>query len=288
MSPDGDGPAFAILTRFNLPSEGFESVVRGADDWLVKRVDLFERFCLPSVIAQTDQDFVWIVYFDPNSPVWLKGKIEFWQHYDRFHPVFRSRVSLAEKQCDIASRLAPRPRLITANLDNDDGLASDFVARLKWAPITTPRCAVTIGQGLILAGDRLYRHQDRHNAFCAVSESWHNPHTCWSHPHTLLAQAMPSVILGGPPGWLQVVHGDNVSNRVKGRRVAPGPFKARFGALDGATDPAFWELACEAFALPARAVSEALRSLAKLLILRALGPWGVDRAKAMLRRWAIR
>lgn len=76
-----DPPAYVIFTRFNLPSKGYESVVRSTDDWLQKRVELFERFCLPSVMAQTDQDFSWIVYFDPHSPAWLMHKIYAWQSY---------------------------------------------------------------------------------------------------------------------------------------------------------------------------------------------------------------
>ncbi|MBY8850425.1 putative rhamnosyl transferase, partial [Saccharothrix sp. MB29] len=64
-----------VLTRFNLPSVGAESVVRAQEGWLTKRVGLFERYCLPSVAAQTSSDFRWLIYFDPESPQWLKDRI---------------------------------------------------------------------------------------------------------------------------------------------------------------------------------------------------------------------
>ncbi len=44
--------------------------------WLEDRVELFERYCLPSVAAQTDRRFSWIIYFDPQSPAWLRQRIE--------------------------------------------------------------------------------------------------------------------------------------------------------------------------------------------------------------------
>ena len=73
MAADAD---HVLLTRFNLPSAGFESIVRAQDGWLKDRIELFERYSIPSVQAQTSQAFHWIIYFDPESPEWLKGRIQ--------------------------------------------------------------------------------------------------------------------------------------------------------------------------------------------------------------------
>ncbi len=51
-TPGNDHPQgvdHVFLTRFNLPSAGFESMVRAKQGWLQNRVELFERFCLPSL-----------------------------------------------------------------------------------------------------------------------------------------------------------------------------------------------------------------------------------------------
>lgn len=280
-----DTPAYVFFTRFNLPSKGYESYVRSAENWLHKRVDLFERYCLPSVAAQTDQDFAWIVYFDPHSPAWLMRKIETWQRYVRFHPIFREEVSLAEKHADIAAHLTPRQRLISTNLDNDDGLALDFVARIKAVRPSHPRCAIFLANGLVLNGSRVFLNRDRQNAFCSVSEPWHEPITCWAHPHNALSRHMPFMSVDGPPGWLQVIHGDNVSNRVRGRRVAPGKYRSNFVALETAADPALGELLRERFVrVPVRTMTETVRATAKHTILWTLGPQGIDRAKNLWRR----
>ena len=41
-----------ILTRFNLPTGGVEGIMRAREGWLRERIDLFERYCAPSVAAQ--------------------------------------------------------------------------------------------------------------------------------------------------------------------------------------------------------------------------------------------
>ena len=283
MTPH-DTQAYGILTRFNLPSIGFESLVRSKENWLKQRVELFERFCLPSVVAQTDQDFCWLVYFDPQSPDWLLRKIDNWRGYRRFRPVFRREVSLADKRLDITENVPPRQRLISTNLDNDDGLAHDFVARIKAVRVEGPPSAIFIAKGMVLAGERIFLNSDRENAFCSVSEAWNAPVTCWAYPHTDLARHMPHVSLGGQPGWLQVVHGSNVSNRIRGRRVAPGQFHASFSGLQTATDPDLAEKLIDVMIdIPARAARDALRTTLKQTVVWTMGHQGIDRAKSILR-----
>ena len=70
-----------ILTRFNLllwnkDKEGKK--VRSAS-WLEHRFELFERCCLPSIVAQTYQEFEWIVLFDSTTPEIYKEKIADYQ-----------------------------------------------------------------------------------------------------------------------------------------------------------------------------------------------------------------
>jgi hypothetical protein len=118
----------AILTRFNLPSAGRESLVRAHAGWLAHRVELFERYCLPSVRSQTSAQFGWLVYFDPESPRWLRQRIEDWSADGTMVPLFRAEVSNAELLSDIEAHLGRHDAwLVTTNLDNDDALATDFV-----------------------------------------------------------------------------------------------------------------------------------------------------------------
>ncbi|MGM1065336.1 glycosyltransferase [Saccharothrix sp. Mg75] len=272
-----------VLTRFNLPSVGAESVVRAQEGWLTKRVGLFERYCLPSVAAQTCPDFRWLIYFDPESPGWLKDRIA--AHGDAYTPVFRTQVSREELLEDVAKLFPTRgDELITTNLDNDDGLAADFVARLRAVPSTGRRTALYLANGLVKSPGGLFSHHDPDNAFASVRESWADPVTCWADWHNRLHRHAEVVSLGGAPGWLQVVHGGNVSNRTRGRLVSPAPHRALFGAaLDDVPEPAGRVVARDRFVgHPLRVARDGARFVAKTAAQRLLGPGGFEKAKQVL------
>src|SRR3954447_2044935 len=112
---------YVLLTRFNLPSVSAEQIVRAQEGWLHRRVELFEKYCLSSVRAQTNKDLRWIIYFDPESPGWLKSRIDEHRSLGLYQPFFRSSVSREELRADILTVVGtPRSELITTNLDNDD------------------------------------------------------------------------------------------------------------------------------------------------------------------------
>jgi Putative rhamnosyl transferase len=272
-----------LLTRFNLPSLGAESVIRAKEGWLRNRVELFEQYCLPSVRAQNNQNFHWIVYFDPQSPLWLRARIA--DHGAIYTPIFRESVSRAELIGDMRSVMGPqRSELITTNLDNDDGIAPDFVDRLQSVSTAHPRTAIYLANGLIKSSNLLYFRTDRTNAFCSVREGWDDPRTCWTDWHNLLANSMPIVVVDCAPTWLQVIHGTNVSNRVRGRLVSPTEYRSRFpGLLDDVAVPSPRERAHDLLlARPRRFVRESGRAAAKGVVMRLVGKEGLDRAKALL------
>ena len=277
-----------LLTRFNLPPAGAERVIRAQDGWLAKRVTLFEKYCVPSVRAQTNQNFTWIIYFDPESPAWLRERMAVHESDGVFRAVFRASVSRTELIGDIRSVLGREPDvLITTNLDNDDGLARDFVDRVQHADAPPERVALFVTRGLIAGPRGLYLRRDSRNAFCSVRESWDDPVTCWSDWHTRLGKSMPIIEIDGAPGWLQVVHGSNVSNRVRGRLVSPRPYLGRFGGELGALSaPRRGRLLGDRLvAVPFRSAREALRAGAKWAAVGLFGTAGLADVKLRFVRW---
>ncbi|WP_416416110.1 glycosyltransferase [Paenarthrobacter aromaticivorans] len=275
----------ALLTRFNLPSKGFESLVRAKDGWLHNRVELFERYCLPSVRAQTRKGFHWIVYFDPESPKWLLDRIQDLSADGLFTPIFRAEVSADELLSDIEEVTGRQTQnLLTTNVDNDDGLAADFVAQVQDVQCSELPSAIYLSSGLIKGDASVYLRHDDRNAFCSVRSSWSAPVTCWSAWHNQLSEIMATEEIGGPPAWLQVVHGLNVSNRIRGRLVAADPFADRFpGLLDDVATVRTLELVRDAlFEGPVRLLRDGLRSAIKAATIRLLGRSGIDRVKVFL------
>ena len=55
-----------LITRFNLKKKGWETTKNNekiqTEEWLRHRFELFEAYCLPSVINQSNQDFIWYVF----------------------------------------------------------------------------------------------------------------------------------------------------------------------------------------------------------------------------------
>src|ERR1700676_2294534 len=64
-----------LLTRFNTAVNFAPFAKRLETSWLIARLELFERYCLPSVAGQRGAEFRWLIFFDAASPGWFKEKI---------------------------------------------------------------------------------------------------------------------------------------------------------------------------------------------------------------------
>ncbi len=225
-----------ILTRFNLATPGRESALRNQPGWLAGRFELFERYCLPTVAAQTAGGFRWIVYFDEATPAPFRARIEACRRVADFHPwftpLFPGEQWAISARAVLAAEGRQAPWLLSTRLDNDDGLAVDFVARVQAAVAAAParRAAFNLTNGIVFDGRRAYALAHPSNAFASLLEPWEAARTVADVQHMHLAEAGPVVQVGGPGGWLQVVHGGNVSNKVRGRRVPPAGLAGRFPA----------------------------------------------------------
>jgi hypothetical protein len=149
------------------------------------------------------------------------------------------------------------------------------------------RIAIYISTGVIKQKNRLYLFEDSSNAFCSVRESWKSPMTCWCDWHNLLRDSMPVVEIGGEPGWCQVIHDRNVSNRIRGTRVSPSSYVQRFpGLLDDVCAPDARDQALDLLvSRPARFARETSRKATKAVLLRLLGKDGLTLAKLI---WSSR
>jgi Putative rhamnosyl transferase len=284
-SPDSVG--HVVLTRFNLPSAGLERIIRAEPGWLESRVALFERYCLPSVAGQTMRPAAWIVYFDPDSPAWLRERIGSHGAPPPYHARFRAEVSTAELLADIEQVIGDgHAELVTTNLDNDDALARDFCERLRSQPAPGRTTAYYFVNGLIRTGSAVYEHRDAANAFPSVRAVRGEAATCWSGWHTVLGDSMPVVEIHGAPGWLQVVHGRNVSNRTRGRLADPSSHAGAFpGLLDDLASPGRAARSCDHLVLhPARRVRDQTVRLLKPAVVRILGRSGPDRLRQLRAR----
>lgn len=224
-----------LLTRFNVPTPGREADIRARPGWLARRFDLFEQFCLPSVAAQSVQDFRWLIYFDRATPPDFRDRIAKLAGAARFEPIYRDALPLDAVIADIRARLPAAARsVLTTRLDNDDALARDFIARLQCAAVQGRiGQAFNFPNGYAWRAGWIYGAEDKSGPFASALESVADFQTIWARPHALLGEAFDLVQLPGDPAWLQIIHGDNVTNRIKGRRQPSAALGARFAIQPG-------------------------------------------------------
>lgn len=260
------------MTRFNLATPGREAPIRLSPGWLEARFDLFERYCLPSVAAQTDRQFRWLIWFDQATPAPWRDRIVALQRQQPFEPVFAGLFAASGWRAGLGD--LPPGWLLTVRLDNDDALACDFVARLRSAVAErmaeqgTDRTRpgfFNFTRGLVRRGDALYALSHRSNAFIARLEPAESGETVMTVPHMAAAHRAPVEQIAGPPAWMQIVHGRNVSNRVRGWRIRPSAaLRARWGgaACAGLSPLPGWKAGAENALLgPLRAARDGLSGL---------------------------
>ena len=145
-----------VLSRFNvvyrwLNGQNDASVNRDMAHWTDVRIELFNQFCLPSMKAQNDTDFHWIVLFDrERSKGRLEQQISEWSNWDRFVPWMiddvyipkHSRESVIET---VRTRGLEAPKIVTAWLDTDDIASPYYISKIRESiePDVTAMCFPT-------------------------------------------------------------------------------------------------------------------------------------------------
>lgn len=268
-----------LMTRFNMATPGREAAIRNRPDWLDGRFALFESFCLPSVAAQTTRDFTWIIYFDEATPQIFRDRIAALQREVPFHAYYTGLFPASGWPRSLREVLGPLPPLVlTSRLDNDDALAADYMERTATAArLAMPRAdregriGIVITNGFIRSARGVYAMHHETNAFTSWLErsgSDTELMTALGISHMKAAEMGALVQVPGPGAWLQVVHGGNVSNKVRGRRVSPALLAGKFhpGALEGLTPAGAPALLLENGVLsPLRDARDQLASLTRRL-----------------------
>jgi Putative rhamnosyl transferase len=220
-----------ILTKFNTKS--FENSQKGCDpEWLAVRFKLFDEFCYPSVFAQVNQNFKWLVYFDEGTPAVFKEKIEKYTEWKNFIPIFVDSVlpygEFPEKIRRITSQYIANDcdYLITTWLDNDDIIHVDYINMVQDHFNAQDSETINFLLGYQLCDGKLYLDIELANHFISLVEKY-NPesfHTVLSRPHKQLYEVASSVKkIVSKPCWIEVVHDGNYKNVLrKGMRVPVG------------------------------------------------------------------
>ena len=266
----------AIITRFNVRyRETAHKEAKGVNPlWLAERFDLFESYCLPTVLAQSCQEFVWFIYFDSATPpTFVERAQRARAGRDNIRLIFCDFYDQALLERDLKGEWLPEPEwLLTTRLDNDDGLRRDFVQRLHDTLRFSGTEALNFPTGVVYTGHRTYLYCHESNAFLSLLEPFAGFKTVLCVQHLEMPKIASVRQIEGDPAWLQVIHQSNISNRVRGRRIPAGS-------------------ALEAFAIAGEGTA-GRRSEAPLLLLwdnLVYGSWRIARDKGIgIAKWLRR
>ena len=203
--------------------------------WLEHRFRLFQDYCLPSVIAQSNQTFEWLIYFDSTTPDTYLDKIRTLTSQYKNVSVVLCDVWRAEKVLqDISARADDDTRwIVTTRLDNDDGLHRDFVSNLH-TQIEEQREFLNYPHGIVFYSRKFYLYRHLSNAFLSLVEPLDHAIGVWSVAHEQAERLAPIRQLSDWPAFLQVIHDKNVSNKPRGRRIRATEALSGFEAIPSA------------------------------------------------------
>lgn len=260
------------FTRHFKDPNDFSKRLGNVNAWLESRLVLFKTVCLPSVLAQSQQSFTWLLYFDDSTPEdYLQRIRELIAGHDniklRLGGIFSPEIHAADVRAECGS---DAEWVVTSRLDNDDGWHRDFVKNLHGQLRFDQREFLNFPSGIICYRDRTYLYRHSSNAFLSLCEPVDGCSTVVCCNHLFAEEVAPVRQLSGPPAFFQVVHGRNQSNKPRGFRVhrilGLNGFEAMtelFARPTGESDP---EILFENLTLaPARMVRDRMVALVRLI-----------------------
>jgi len=215
-----------LLTRFSVAIFGSRFCDR---TWLDRRFELFEKYCFPSVQAQSNQSFEWLVFFDSSLPEDLRARVTTYAQFPPFRPIYVKGVrrnSLREVMQGLA---ISSEYIITSRLDNDDALAIGYIEAVQKCFAKQKFEFINIPNGYIWDGSRAYSVRHTSNGFVSLIERTDRCKTALKFDHRKVAKHGRLLQVENMPGWVLVVHGDNVANSVQGTPVLDTEWKRHFG-----------------------------------------------------------
>lgn len=264
-----------VITRFNVRPSASDTGKALDVSWLESRFALFDRFCWPSMRHQTEQNFQWLVLFDAATPEVIRQRIARYAEWPNFVPIYLQPGTPHSARASVEAYLQTLPDvLITTRLDNDDGLAVDYIEHVQRHASATERTVVEFPSGYLWHRDRLYRDRQPHNAFTSLVEPLKALGTSafttiYSGSHTEVEQLGRVVCVSERPSWLQVVHGGNLANRPRGVRCPMASLDACFAVehADLAAAEGAWALRLDALRTGTyMMVTDALRWVKRSLV----------------------
>ena len=185
------------------------------DDYLEERFYLFEKYTLPSIKNQTNQNFTWLVLFHRKTPEKFLKRIQALKKIYDFDDYY---FDDGERFTDLkfCTEDENYDLYITTRIDNDDIVEKTFIERIQdYAADNLHECVISFpnGEKLDLDTNKRYRYYINNNAFCSLIAP--KGTSILRTRHTKIFEDNEGVFLKtDKPMWIATIHDSNVSNRL--------------------------------------------------------------------------
>ena len=227
-----------VITRFNLrvsfgcrkredsniPAEPWLN-----EEWLNRRMELFERYTFPSISNQT-RKLTWMVLFHDDTPEHLKRNISKLSVVcPNFKPIY-----LKDYDCDrwrdivgkIIEEMFPDQRCITIRIDSDDYIHREFVAEVVNTykenlknDTSCDKLIVSFKNGLQydIRNHAIYHYANKANHFLAMMSPSSSPQNhIFNYDHSEIISNNHFICKDNSiPLWVEIVSDINYNNPIR-------------------------------------------------------------------------
>jgi hypothetical protein len=208
-----------VFTRFNLKFEKWkkdknEQTVND-DLWMESRIELFNKFCFPSIKHQTNLNFNWLVFFDESTPKKYREIIDNYRVLSsNFIPIFTTENKFNQDKQKMIDK--DTKYLITTRIDNDDAFSKDAIETIQknFKKQVFEFINFYKGYGFLVNKNRLFFSEHPSNAFITLIEKRKSGSfkTVWCGNHTRLDEIGHIKQISDKRYWIRVIHERNLLN----------------------------------------------------------------------------
>lgn len=231
-----------LITRYNVRLDEWEKDARGQptlhDDWMAHRFELFSRYCFPSVVAQSEKNFSWLIYLESTTtPIHLQQITALVSPF----PFIQIRLVNGYFGCmediDQCMTSTTAEFVITSRMDNDDAIGVDYIRTIQnhFTPVDKNLIILLHGYGynpIQHVASRL--HHIAHNPFGSFIEKRKidGGHiSVRGFPHGNPPAGTTQIEVRTQYAWLRIFHDRNVLSKPFGYPVFYDSF-SRFYGID--------------------------------------------------------
>jgi hypothetical protein len=229
-----------LITRYNVRLDQWGKDVHGQptlkDDWMSHRFALFSRYCLPSVIAQVNLDFTWLIYFESSTTLLDLQQI---RNLVEPYPFIRIRLVSGYFECmkDIDAELSSTqtPYVITSRLDNDDAISAEYIRAVQsyFVPVDRTLINMLSGYGYIPHQQVVTRllniQRNSFSSFIEERRAEGGHITVRGFPHGTPPEGTTIINVDKGYYWLKIFHQRNLLSKPFGYPVFRNHFSTEFG-----------------------------------------------------------